>query len=151
MAEVLDSQTRVDDLLFIAGHLIDVLEQENVALTHNRMDLMHGLVEQKVKLSRAYEIRVLGLAKVPDSLSGVEPALVEELKRQASRLEELIEVNARELSIGIETGRRFMDVLSESVKNATPTAGTYGATGASGMDAMPKNIKTASLAIDEQL
>lgn len=151
MAEVLDAQTRVDDLLFIAGHLIDVLQQENVALAHNRMDLMHELVEQKVKLSRAYEIRVLGLSKAPDSLNGVEPALVEELKSQASRLEELVEVNARELSIGIETGQRFMDVLSDSVKTATPTAGTYGATGATGTSALPKNAKTASLAIDEQL
>jgi len=151
MAEVLDAQTHIDDLLFIAGHLIDILEQENTALTHNRTDLIRDLVDQKTRLSRAYEIRVLGLTRLPEGLDAIDPVLIEELKSQGDRLQELIEVNARELSIGIQTGRRFMEVLTDAVKTATPSAGTYGANGASGAEAMPKNAPTASLAIDEQL
>jgi len=47
MAEVLDEKTRVEDLLFIAGHLIKLLEQENAALSHNRIDKVKELLEQK--------------------------------------------------------------------------------------------------------
>lgn len=151
MAEALDSQTRIDDLLFITNHLIEILEQENVALAHNRIDLVRSLVDQKTSLSRAYEIRVLGLTKSMDGFDGIDPALLEKLKQQGARIEELIEVNAKELNIGIEVGRRFMDVLSESVKTSTPSAGTYSASGASGVDAAPRHLKTSSIAINEQL
>ncbi|HEY9164308.1 MAG TPA: hypothetical protein VIN57_06830, partial [Magnetovibrio sp.] len=77
MVEVLDAKTRISDLLFIATHLIDVLEQENAALAHNRVDAVRNLLDQKTKLSRAYEIRVLGLIKSPDDLDDVEPAEIE--------------------------------------------------------------------------
>ena len=54
MAEVLDPKSRVDDLLFIAGHLIDLLETENIALKASKLDVVESLIEQKTKLSRAY-------------------------------------------------------------------------------------------------
>lgn len=151
MAEVLDPQTRIDDLLFIASRLIEILEQENVALAHNHLDVIHELVDQKVKLSRAYEIRVLGLKKSPNSLTGVDKTQIEELKRYGDQIEELIEINARELSINIDVGKRFMDVLTESVKVATPSAGTYNSTGSAGLNASSRNKKMASLAINKQL
>lgn len=151
MAKVLDPQTRIDDLLFIASHLVELLEQENVALAHNRIDVIHELVDQKVKLSRAYEIRVLGLEKSPNSLDGIDEAQIEELKRYGDQIEELIEVNAKELSINIDVGNRFMAVLTESVKVATPSAGTYDSTGSAGMNASSRNKQIASLAINKQL
>ncbi|MFC1674116.1 hypothetical protein ACFL12_08310 [Pseudomonadota bacterium] len=143
--------TRVDELLFITSHLIEILERENAALALGQHASVADLIEQKTKLSRAYEIRVLGMAQADEDYTEVEPALLEALKQQGERLNELMEVNARELSIGIDTSRRFMEVLSQSVKNATPTAGTYGANGASGVDAMPQKGHAASVAIDEQL
>lgn len=151
MVEVLDAQTRINDLLFIAGHLIDVLEKENAALAHNRVEVVRDLLEQKTKLSRAYEIRVLGLVRSPDDLDGVERAELEELKRLGDRIQELVEVNAHELSINITVGRHFMEALTDSVKETTPTAGTYNATGTTGWDAVSKHTKTTSLAINEQL
>lgn len=147
----MDAMTRVDELLFITSHLIDILERENAALALGQHASVAELIEQKAKLSRAYEIRVLGMGQADEDYSEVEPALIEALKQQGDRLNELMEVNARELSIGIDTSRRFMEVLSQSVKNATPTAGTYGANGASGLDALPQKGHTASVAIDEQL
>ena len=151
MVEVLDPQTRVDDLLFIASHLIDILEQENTALAHNRVDVVNELVDQKVKLSRAYEIRVMGMEHSGQDFAGVEPALIQELKDQSERLQALVEINAKELKVGIETGRRYMEVLAESVKTATPSAGTYGSTGASSLASLGKKAKSASVALDENL
>jgi len=151
MVEVLDPKTRVDDLLFIASHLIDILEQENTALAHNRVDVVNELVDQKVKLSRAYEIRVMGLEHSSQDFAGVEPALIQELKDQSDRLQALVEINAKELKVGIETGRRYMDVLAESVKTATPSAGTYSANGSSALASLGKKAKSASVAVDEKL
>jgi len=151
MAETLDAKTRVDDLLFIAAHLIDILEQENTALTHNKIDVVGDLLEQKIKLSRAYEIRVIGMEQSGQTLAGIEPALIEDLKQQSARLQSLVESNARELKVGIETGKRYMEALADGVKAATRNAGTYGANGTSGYAALGTKAQSSSVAIDENL
>jgi hypothetical protein len=151
MAEVLDEKTRVDDLLFISGHLIEILEQENIALTHNHLNVVNELLDQKTRLSRAYEIRGLGLRNSDHNFDGVDPDLLKKLKDQSERLQALVEINARELKIGVEVGRRYMDVLAESVKTATPSAGTYSASGTSAFAALGKKAVSPSVAIDENL
>ena len=150
MAEVLDPKSRVDDLLFIAGHLIDLLETENIALKASKLDVIESLIEQKTKLSRAYEMRVLGMQKSEQNFADIDPVLIEELKTQSARLQELVEVNAQELEISIATGKRYMEVVAESVKQSTPSAGTYGSNGAKGHEAQEK-VKPSSLAINENL
>jgi len=150
MAEVLDPKSRVDDLLFIAGHLIHLLEQENIALKASKLDQVAAMLEQKIKLSRAYEMRVLGMQKSEQNFSDVEPALVEDLKTQSARLQELVEINARELEIGISTGKRYMEVVAESVKQSAPGAGTYGSNGSKSRNVQEK-AKPSSLAINENL
>jgi len=151
MAEILEVKDRVDDLLFIATHLIEILEKENKALSQGDINLVQELVDQKVKLSRAYEIRVLGMQQSDQDYSEVDPALIEELKTLSTRLQELVEINANELKINIEVGKRYMDAVAQGVKAATPNAGTYGAKGTSGVDALGSKATTASIAIDENL
>lgn len=151
MAEVLDEKTRIEDLIFIAGHLIEILEQENTALAHNRLEVVDELLDQKIRLSRAYEIRGIGLRNSDCNFNDVDPALIKELKVQSERLQALVEINARELKIGVEVGRRYMDVLAESVKTATPSAGTYGANGTSAFAALGNKAKSPSVAIDKNL
>jgi len=151
MAEVLDPKDRLDDLLFIARHLIEILEQENIALEKDRMDLIHQSLDQKTKLSRAYEIRVIGLQQSGQDFSDIEPVLVEELKQQSDRLQELVEINERELKIKLDVGKMYVDVIAESVKSATPSAGTYGSRGATDKLASGEKVKSAPIAIDENL
>ena len=151
MTEVLDPQTRVDELLFLAGHLIEILERENAALESNRIDTVRELVEQKTMLSRAYELRVLGMEQAGQDLSEIDSDQIEELKAQSDRLQELVEINANHLRIGIESGMRFMDVLSDAVKSASHSAGTYGANGGTDAPLIGKQNTNASIAIDEKL
>lgn len=151
MAEVLDPKDRIDDLLFIAGHLIEILEQENAALAKNDLAVISSLVDQKTKLSRAYEIRVLGMEKSDQGLATVAPALLEELRRQSERLQDLVIINERVLKVSIETGKRFMAVVSDSVREATPSAGTYGSNGSARVPTNSTKTKSASIAIDENL
>ncbi|MBL4691837.1 MAG: hypothetical protein JKY92_00710 [Magnetovibrio sp.] len=151
MAEILDPKDRIDDLLFIAGHLIDILEQENAALAKNDLAVISTLVDQKTKLSRAYEIRVLGMEKSDQGIASVEPALIEKLKIQSEHLQGLVETNERVLKVNIETGKRFMTIVADSVRSSTPTAGTYGSNGKSDAPLNSTKTRSASIAIDENL
>lgn len=147
----MDPQTRIDDLLFIVTNLNEVLQLENEALEQGRHGQVSELVEQKVKLSRAYEVRVLGMKYADDSYVGVAPVALASLKEQGERLNALIEINERELSIGLETSRRFIEVISDTVKAETPSAGTYGCDGAVGLTGPANRKKTASIAINKEL
>lgn len=151
MSEVLDPQTRVDELLFLAGHLIEILERENAALEDRHIDTVKELVEQKTMLSRAYELRVLGMEQSGQDLSGIDPDQIEQLKAQSEQLQALVEINAKHLKIGLDTGMRYMEVLSEAVKTASNTAGTYGRDGGTDAPVIGKQASNASIAIDEQL
>lgn len=151
MTEVLDPQTRVDELLFLGSHLIELLERENVALANQDLGPVREMVEQKTMLSRAYELRVLGMEQSGQDFSDIDPDQIAALKAQSERLEELVEINAKNLKIGLETGRRFMEVLADTVKTAEHPAGTYNNNGGTDTPLIGKQTTTASVAIDENL
>lgn len=151
MAEVLEAQDRIEDLLFIATHLIKILEQENKALEDGKIEVVHELLDQKSKLSRAYEIRVLGLEQSGQDLSKVDRPLLEDLQKHSDRLHELVEINKRDLSIRIDVSTLYMDMIADSVKAATPSAGTYSSNGNANIDALGSKTKSPSFAFDENL
>lgn len=146
----MDANKRIEDLLFITTELIDLLEQENIALNTNNLVLVNSLLDRKIALSRAYEIRFFGMQNSEGDLNEVEPEMLKTLKEQSFRLDQLVEINTKTLKIGVETGKRFMGVLSESVKTATPSAGTYGANGVTGASSKPAK-QTASVAFNKVL
>ncbi|MBL4615580.1 MAG: hypothetical protein JKY27_11995 [Magnetovibrio sp.] len=146
----MDAAKRIDDLLFITTELIELLEQENAALLNKDLAVINQLLDRKLALSRAYEIRFFGLKNSEDDMSEIDPALIEVLKERSVRLDQLVDINSKALKVGVETGKRFMSVLSESVKTATPSAGTYGADGMAGASSRP-SAQTASVAYDKVL
>lgn len=151
MAEVLDPQTRVDDLFFIAENLIDTLEKENAALERNQLGVVLELAEQKERLSRAYEVRVYGLQQSDAPFEGVDPEQMQELRELSTRLEDLVETNSRVLNVELQASRRFMDVLAQSVQAASVTTGAYGSNGAADAASAAPNAKRTAIAIDENL
>lgn len=151
MAEVLEAKERVDDLMFIAGHLIEILEKENRALQEHDYEVVRSLIEQKTKLSRAYEIRVLGMEKTKQNFDGIEAAVIDQLKQQSVNLQTLVETNAKMLEVNIKTGKLYMNVLADSVKSSSTNADTYSSKGLSSDDTMNAKNNGASFAIDENL
>ena len=147
----MDARERIEDLMFITTELTQLLERENAALNDQNLDVINEHLDRKIALSRAYEIRFFGLDKSEDDLSEVDPILIEELKAQSSRLDQLVNINEQALSIGVSTGQRFMDVLSEAVQSAAPDAGTYGATGEAGGSVRKKTKQGSSVAFDKVL
>ncbi|PHS78757.1 MAG: hypothetical protein COB59_05450 [Rhodospirillaceae bacterium] len=151
MAEILEAKERVDDLVFIAGHLIEILEKENLALQEHDYEVVRSLIEQKTKLSRAYEIRVLGMEKSEQKLNGIDAAVIDHLRQQSIKLQTLVETNAKMLDVNIKTGKLYMNVLADSVKSSSRNADTYSSRGFSSDDSMNGKNNGASFAIDENL
>lgn len=149
----MDARKRIDDLLFIASNLAELLEEENAALQNNRFDVVQKLLESKTALSRAYEIRVFGMKKEEDrSLYDDDDLIaVEQLRSVGKRVAELIVENERMLKIGLEVSRRFMDCVASSVKQAKPGTGAYTSNGIIGATGSASAKQAPSLALDEVL
>lgn len=149
----MDASKRIEDLLFIASKLADLLEEENAALKNNRFDIVQKLLESKTALSRAYEIRVFGMKREEDRSLYDEDDLVtiEQLRDVGARVAELVSENERMLKIGLEVSRRFMDCVATSVKEAKPGTGAYTSNGIVGATGSAAKKQAPSLALDEVL
>ena len=125
----MDANDKVQDLIVITGHLADLLEKENAALRAHQALEVRALLEEKTKLARAYEHGIKSLREAPQILAGADAELRERLRLVGSRLQELMDENAKLLKIAINVGRRVMDAFAEAVKSVDKGAGTYGANG----------------------
>lgn len=147
----MEATERVQDLLFITTELNNLLEKENAALRIKDMGVINELLDRKMALSKAYEIRYFGLQQSEEGFSGVDSALIEQLKEQSTRLDRLVEINAKTLHVGVSAGQHFMNILADSVQTATPNAGTYGANGQSGVRPGDVKKQCSSIAFDREL
>lgn len=147
----MDATKRINDLIAITGHLVELMTQENAALHAKRHEDVAALLEKKISLGRAYESRVQGLVEKPDSLAQVDQALRQRLRGLAEKMHGLMEENARLLKVAIEAGRRVVESVSEAVKSSQPGPGTYSANGAVGTPrngAAPRNL---AISVDQSL
>ncbi len=147
----MDATKRINDLIVIIGHLVELLTQENAALRAKRHDDVATLLKRKVSLSRAYESRVQGLIEKPDALARVDQALRQRLRGLGETVHRLMEENARLLKVAIEAGRCVVRSVSEAVKSSHPGPGTYsanGAVGTPGNGAAPRNL---AISVDQSL
>ena len=147
----MDATNRINDLIAITGHLVELMTQENAALRAKRPEDVATLLEKKVSLGRAYESRIQGLVEKRDSLAQVDQALRQRLRGLGEKMHGLMEENARLLKVAIEVGRRVVESVSEAVKSSQPGPGTYSATGAVGTPsngAAPRNL---AISVDQSL
>ncbi|MCH8214296.1 MAG: hypothetical protein IIC54_09545 [Proteobacteria bacterium] len=147
----MDTTNRINDLIAITGHLVDLLTQENAALRAKRHEDVAALLEKKASLSRAYESRVQGLVEKPDSLAQVDQALRQRLRGLGEKMHGLMEENAQFLKVAITVARRVVGSVSEAVKSSQPGPGTYsanGTVGTPGNGAAPRNL---AISVDQSL
>ncbi|MGB0671881.1 MAG: flagellar export chaperone FlgN [Rhodospirillales bacterium] len=121
---------QMNDLIVISDNLASLLERENEALRQYRPDTVAEMLEEKNKLTKAYEIRVRGLAKErADALAEVDAGLRDRLRDVGQKTHRLMEQNARLLRTSIEANRRVVRTIAEAARTSKPSAGTYGANG----------------------
>ena len=147
----MDATIRINDLIAITGHLVDLLTQENAALRAKRHEDVAALLEKKASLGRAYESRVQGLVEKPDSLAQVDQALCQRLRDLGEMMRGLMEENALLLKVAIEASRRVVQSVSEAVKSSQPGPGTYAANGAVGTPSNGTAPRNLAISVDQSL
>ncbi len=138
----MDPTNRVNDLIVITKRLADLLARENDALVNRKYSEINEILDEKVTLGRVYESRIMGLTDDPAALKEVDADLRDQLRSLGEKVNGLIEENAALLKIGIEANRRVVNMIAEAVKASVPSAGTYSASGATGVEqhAPSKNV-----------
>ena len=142
------AEERVEDMVVIGRRLAELLDKENAALRQRRTADVSALVDEKSKLSRAFESRFKGLAEHPEELAKVGSELRQRLAGVGRTVEARAEENARLLRVALAAHDKVIQVIAEAVKSAQPGPRTY---------APPRRgrIKTASatppISVDQAL
>ncbi|MGE4562597.1 MAG: flagellar export chaperone FlgN [Rhodospirillales bacterium] len=147
----MDPTNRINDLITITGHLVELLERENNALRNRQSQELHDILDEKVTLSRLYETRIIGLNEETEVLDEVEPELREKLKGLGEKIREMMEENAMLLKVAIEANKRVVNMIVEAVRETTHKAGTYAANGGPGSDGTHAAAQTVAISVDQTL
>ena len=147
----MDAIDRVNDLIFIAGRLDELLERENAALERHDADSVGDLLDEKRKLVRAYEIRLRGFEEDPASLKEVDETTRDELADLGTRLTEQMEQNARMLEVAVETSRAVVDSIVEGAKAQQSGATTYTSGATAAAERTRPGARGAALTVDQTL
>ena len=123
-------EDRIRDLVSVSERLIAILQEENQALRNNDPAGVKTNFEEKDRLCRAYEILVKRMVDKKEFTTKTDADLREELHDIGKDLEELMDENAKLLSIAIDSGKRFMNRVSSTVKQGSVQAQTYSNNGA---------------------
>jgi len=118
-----------DDLLFACTNLCDLLDIENDALLSHDPETVRLLADNKAALARLYEQSVQPLVDDPDLAGLLDEDRREMLVAVGTRLNELVETNARRLKAEMEAYQRVMDIMVEAAKKSTTSTTAYGRAG----------------------
>lgn len=118
-----------DDLVFACNNLSDLLEIENEALISHDPETVRLLADNKAALARLYEQSVLPLMEDPELAHSLDQDQRDELVSVGTRLQQLVETNARRLRAEIEAYQRVMDIMVGAAKKNVTSTTAYGRAG----------------------
>lgn len=122
----MDSTRMVNDLITITSRLIAVMTAEVARLRNHDIKGVEKLQNEKGALARAYETLIRELAKHPEVLRDVAPALRDEMVNKAREFQRLLVQNEVALRAAKEVNARVLkaiaDAVTESQKEREPAA-----------------------------
>jgi len=142
----MQSQERVNDLIFICERMITILKAENTALKEFKVSPVSEHLEEKTKLSLFYERHMKSVRRNPESYKAVEKDLLETLKDLGQSMDELLDENGKLLKIAMETNRRVLKATVAAAKAHVPHSGAYGNTGHVG----PQGNQSVAVSINNE-
>lgn len=147
----MNTKEKIANLLSVAQRLCTILERENTCLQQRKPELMQGSVEEKLKLSKAYELLVQTLASETIADDEVSEAVRENLVNTMQNLDDLVAQNARHLKVAIESSQRLMDAVANAVKTCTPHHKRYGSNGVISQPTSRAGYGTSPLSVNQTL
>lgn len=146
----MDAEKRMADLINVTDRLIDVLERENEILRERRHAELSGLLDEKETIARVYQARIMGLQEHPDQLDGVDPDDRDQLRKLATKVDRLINQNARMLEAAMTASRRVVDLVAEALRDTANPAGTYGKGGSTDLSKR-RGTRNSAISLDQTL
>ena len=147
----MDPNNRLNDLIVIIGRLTEILRRENEALRLRRTKDVHSLLDEKATLSRVYETRYTGIAENPEVIANADMDLRERLLMASNEVQVLMNENARLLETAIAANRRVVDLIAKAVQDHQPSAGVYGAHGATSRAGSNAAVQRVAFSVDQNL
>ena len=147
----MDPNNRLNDLIVIIGRLTEVLRRENEALRLRRTKDVHSLLDEKATLSRVYETRYKGIAENPEIIADADMDMRERLLMAGNEVQVLMDENARLLETAITANRRVVDLIAKAVQDHQPSAGVYGAHGATSRAGSNAAVQRVAFSVDQNL
>ena len=147
----MDPNNRLNDLIVITSRLAELLQRENDALRQRRPKKVHDLLDEKATLSRVYETRYAGLAENPEIIEAADMDVRERLLAMGKKVQSLMDENARLLETAIAANKRVVDLIARAVQDQQPSAGVYGAQGATSRAGAKAAAQQVAFSIDQNL
>ncbi len=147
----MESSNRIEDLILITERLVDLLERENDALSNHRNWELREILDEKVTLSRVYETRMRVISDNPEILDDVGTETRQQLRELGLQVNDLITENSKLLQTAITVSRRVVELVADAVRDATPSAGTYGAKGTKESGVANADSQRAAFSLNQTL
>ena len=141
---------RIRDLIQIGEDLCAFLARENAALARHDRDFVARHVDDKTRLSIAYDKMFKAVTGDEETLAEARTEHREQLLEMNERMQELMLENVQRVEAAAASGRIVLDVIADAVRKAEPDAKTYSG-GGKVEDKGRRNARGTSVAIDETL
>ena len=128
----METKEKITNLLSVTQRLSAILVKENAALAKHRPDLIGPSVEEKQRLSKAYELLAKSLEGCGEEVKELDAAIRERLTSAIEKLDELSVENAKQLKIGIEASQRVLSAIAKAAQTTMPQNNAYGRNGVVG-------------------
>lgn len=112
-------EKKLSRLLTLMSELCSVLKKENTLLKKQRQSECAALLEQKTKLSSAYEESFTYFSQRAEMLKALPEKQKQILRKAALTLEKLTKENARLLKINMEATSRLLNAIVQDVTEQT--------------------------------
>ena len=112
-------EKKLGRLLTLMSELCGVLKKENTLLKKQRQSECSALLEQKTKLSAAYEESFAYISQHGEILKGLPDKQKRVLRKAAVTLGDLTTENARLLKINMEATSRLLNAIVQDVAEQT--------------------------------
>jgi hypothetical protein len=147
----MEPNNKIEDLILITDRLVEILERENEALRNHQNADLREILDDKVTLSRVYESRMQAISEKPEILDGVDAEIRSRLRELGLKANELIAENGNLLRTAMTVSRRVVELIADSVREATPSAGTYGAKGTKESGSPSADSQRVAFSLDQTL
>lgn len=112
-------EKKLSRLLTLMSELCGLLKKENTLLKKQRQNECKDLLEQKTKLSAAYEESFAYFSKRGDLLKALSEKQKRVLRKAAVTLGDLTDENARLLKINMEATSRLLNAIVQDIAEQT--------------------------------